>query len=323
MNRIRILSAGHSYGQAGSQLAAGVRRPVRRDGEPQGGPAWGNAVGRQPCARPSPGRLGDPLFVRSAQGFSPTARAVELAPSIAEALSVLRRALRPDGFDPGTSTRVFRIAAGAMVAESLLPSVAAEMGSGAPSGRLSVWTLTSELAGWLDNGLIDLAIGGIDNSSKRFLSQPLFEETLIWVARCDHAHAHTAETPEQLQPLSRVAIRATARSTRAESGARGESTGAAPPTPTICSCRILISRRVPPRLPFMTAVPRWRWSSGPISWRWCPSISPGQISNGSTSGRWKSCPPCRPPLSRCCGIVRDPMMRDIAGDSFLSSRPTS
>ena len=152
--------------------------------------------------------LDDPLFIRGAQGFSPTSRAEKLARPVGEALSVLRHAFTPEGFDPAVSTREFRIAAGAMIVEFLLPSVVAGLCSRASQTCLSIWNLTGELAAWLDAGLIDLAIGGVGNSSKRFMSEPLFDEVLVWVARTGHPQAHRVQTPEELAQLPRIAIRA-------------------------------------------------------------------------------------------------------------------
>ena len=53
----------------------------------------------------------DPLFVRSARGITPTARATELAAPVRAALSAIRVALgAAAAFDPSTSTRRFTIA---------------------------------------------------------------------------------------------------------------------------------------------------------------------------------------------------------------------
>lgn len=152
--------------------------------------------------------LEDPLFIRGPQGLQPTARADDLAPVVARALSDLRAALLPGGFDPATSRREFRVAAGAMIAESFLPDVVGALRERAGGCRLSIWGMTRELAGWLDSGMVDLAIGGMEDLSKRFASMPLLDEQLVWVARTNHPMAHRATGIADLIGLSRVSIEA-------------------------------------------------------------------------------------------------------------------
>jgi DNA-binding transcriptional LysR family regulator len=52
----------------------------------------------------------DPLFVRTPRGVVPTPFADEVAPSVAEGLSIIRASFDPRRFDPRTSTRLFTIA---------------------------------------------------------------------------------------------------------------------------------------------------------------------------------------------------------------------
>lgn len=54
--------------------------------------------------------VGEPLFVRSAFGMKPTARAEALWPRVREALDALRDALSPERFDPRISEVAFRLA---------------------------------------------------------------------------------------------------------------------------------------------------------------------------------------------------------------------
>src|SRR5271167_3227046 len=55
--------------------------------------------------------LNDELFVRTAAGMQPTARALAMAPLIREALKSLETAIELPRFEPATSTKKFTIAA--------------------------------------------------------------------------------------------------------------------------------------------------------------------------------------------------------------------
>src|SRR5690349_5071230 len=56
--------------------------------------------------------LNDPLFLRTPKGVTPTARAFDLAPQIAEILARVRQVVADAApFDPATSTRRFVIGA--------------------------------------------------------------------------------------------------------------------------------------------------------------------------------------------------------------------
>src|SRR5438128_9685357 len=70
----------------------------------------------QPAISHALGRLrdlfDDPLFVRRPHGFEPTRRALDLGPRIDALISLAGEALNPDGgFDPASTTRLFRFGA--------------------------------------------------------------------------------------------------------------------------------------------------------------------------------------------------------------------
>src|SRR6202000_2999408 len=56
--------------------------------------------------------LGDELFVRTSEGMRPTARAIEIGPSVRSALANLQSALTPPDFEPATARRRFNVVAG-------------------------------------------------------------------------------------------------------------------------------------------------------------------------------------------------------------------
>lgn len=133
--------------------------------------------------------LGDPLFVRRANGVQPTPRALALAGPVAQAIAVLRDALQQGRrFDPGTATREFRIAALDYAISLLVPDFLAHVRKVAPGCRL-LFRSTGREAGRqaLADGQVDLIIG-ITDPTDPFLHRTLLKEDYVVVARPGHPH---------------------------------------------------------------------------------------------------------------------------------------
>jgi DNA-binding transcriptional LysR family regulator len=72
--------------------------------------------------------LKDPLFVRSAGGLTPTARAEAMAPQLASALSGLEQTLfAPPSFDPARAQRSFQLGTPDYTEHVILPAVLARL----------------------------------------------------------------------------------------------------------------------------------------------------------------------------------------------------
>ena len=120
--------------------------------------------------------LEDELFVRTAAGMQPTARALTMAPQIREALRVLEAAVELPTFVPATSTRQFTLAANdfttMMLASPLLKILVRE----APAVDITIKPVTRiDLAEQIDLGRIDVAIGVFSLPPARFRTSLLFE----------------------------------------------------------------------------------------------------------------------------------------------------
>jgi len=133
--------------------------------------------------------LGDPLFVRRANGVQPTPRALALALPVAQALGVLRDALQQGRcFDPSCATREFRVAALDYAISMLVPDFLAHFSVVAPGCRILFRSLGKDAAREaLSGGSIDLIIG-IPEPSRPFLQRPLLTEDFVVVARPGNPH---------------------------------------------------------------------------------------------------------------------------------------
>ena len=128
----------------------------------------------------------DELFVRSANGFAPTPRAIDIAKPLRHALDTVTQALNIDDvFDPLTSKQVFTIAVADHPTHVLLPVLAARIAEFAPRIDLRARNFRDrrDAIALLDEGSVDAAIGVSVGNESRILHEPLFEERFVGVAR--------------------------------------------------------------------------------------------------------------------------------------------
>jgi DNA-binding transcriptional LysR family regulator len=180
-----------------------VGRAARQVGLSQ--PAFSNAIARLRT------RLGDPLFVRTAQGMMPTPRADQLAGPIRSALAQLRQTFEaPHSFDPLVSAHRFRIGLSDDVELRLVPLLARSMLSGElqmQTRRLD-WLFTvpeSELR----NGTLDLAIGYFPDARQLapgLVMESISEENNVVVARRGHSMWKGKLTLDRFTRLDHAAV---------------------------------------------------------------------------------------------------------------------
>ncbi len=154
----------------------------------------GARVGRtQPAMSAALGRLralfGDQLFVCSRNGLQPTPRAVDLAGSLSEALALIQNTLAfTQHFDPGQSSAAFSLGVSDHPAFSLMPALVSRVRRHAPSVTLHLrgFTDREHSANLLEDGEIDMALGVFATGNANILTEPLFEETFVCIARKGH-----------------------------------------------------------------------------------------------------------------------------------------
>lgn len=104
--------------------------------------------------------LGDPLFVRTAQGMNPSAYAQSLWPQVRAALASLRQALAPDEFDPQRDAVQLRLAMADATAALLAPGLVAAIESAGALANLRILPLTTrDPRRLLEAGDADVAVG--------------------------------------------------------------------------------------------------------------------------------------------------------------------
>jgi DNA-binding transcriptional LysR family regulator len=133
-------------------------------------------------------QLGDPLFINTRSGMLPTPRALELAPSLTDALAMVRRALNGrEAFDPrrtGRSLRIYMTDVGETV---LLPTLMRHLHQESPQLRLETAQLPAgELAVRMETGDIDLAVGYLPQLRDKTRRARLFEERYVCMTRPEH-----------------------------------------------------------------------------------------------------------------------------------------
>jgi DNA-binding transcriptional LysR family regulator len=146
--------------------------------------------------------LNDPLFLRTPRGVVPTARATELAPSIADLLAQARQVIATAApFDPATSRRRFVVDAPDGVSALVLPPLLAAIRSRAPGIDIGLRQLlpaagdTSPDTAWrsafadLEARAADVAIVATGVVPARFHAALLFEEDFVVAARAGHSFA--------------------------------------------------------------------------------------------------------------------------------------
>ena len=104
--------------------------------------------------------LGDELFVRTAQGMSPSAHAQSLWPQVRAALASLRQALAPDDFDPQRDAVQLRLAMADATAALLAPGLVLAIENAGALANLRLLPLTTrDPRRLLQAGDADVAVG--------------------------------------------------------------------------------------------------------------------------------------------------------------------
>lgn len=144
--------------------------------------------------------VGDVLFIRTASGMRPTARAQALWPQVHAALSSLQRTLAPGSFDPKSDAANFRIAMADATATLLVPGMLRAIEASDAMANLRVLPLvTRNPSRLLEQGEADLAVGHFPDLIAALVAQGddallhhmrLYDTRYVCVMRRGHPLTH-------------------------------------------------------------------------------------------------------------------------------------
>ena len=177
-----------------------VTRAAERLGMTQ--PALSNALARLRTM------LQDPLFIRERYGIQPTPVALELAPSIAEALAKLDDVvLGQQDFNPTNAERLFTIAPNGYFEFVVVPALVAKLQVLAPGIRLRLTPYGNDLAETgVVSGTTALVLGRIVDAPDNLVVQRLMDEGLACVVRTNHPEIGNTISREQFERLRHVNV---------------------------------------------------------------------------------------------------------------------
>lgn len=137
-------------------------------------------------------QLGDPLFVRTADGMLPTPRVEALMPTVREVLGGLRRISESSAaFNPATAQRRFAICMTDASHITLLPRLLAHVRALAPRVSLAASRIDANLAASLQSGQADLGLGYLPGLDTGFYQQTLFAQDWICLVNAQHPRLHS------------------------------------------------------------------------------------------------------------------------------------
>jgi DNA-binding transcriptional LysR family regulator len=147
----------------------------------------------------------DLLFVRAAHLMVPTHRGDRAIVAARQALELLERAVSPeDKFDSTTSQRTFRICMTGLGQLAILPKLLIRIKAKAPGICIDVLNSAGEIERMLESGEADIATGVRLERQKGLVTQTLFQERFVCLARKNHRNIGQTLTLQQLLNESHV-----------------------------------------------------------------------------------------------------------------------
>lgn len=153
--------------------------------------------------------VGDELFVRTAKGMLPTARANAMANDLRSSLQSIAATLGIDAFSPSTSVRQFVVAANDHLTAVIVPQLTRLVVTEAPGIDLVVRPSTRlDLAEQIDIGRIHLSLGIYQQVPAHFRCAKLMTGTDLIVMHHTHPAARRKLTLEDMAayPLLTVSV---------------------------------------------------------------------------------------------------------------------
>jgi DNA-binding transcriptional LysR family regulator len=131
--------------------------------------------------------FGDQLFLRHSRGLIPTPRAKTLEAPLLAALAAIDQLMKPADFDLATVRETITIAATDYGTSVYITPLLHQLRQTAPGVRIAIRPLTRfAVTDQLENGEIDLALGGMDKAPEGLMGRLLARDPFCVVARKGH-----------------------------------------------------------------------------------------------------------------------------------------
>ncbi|MCB1692429.1 MAG: LysR family transcriptional regulator [Pseudomonadales bacterium] len=152
--------------------------------------------------------FGDPLFIRKPHGLEPTQHALALAPIVESLLNQANQAVGLiDSFDPGTSTRDFRIGSPDLLGPLIVAPLMKRFAASAPRARFTLRTIVGrEAIVALAQDQLDITLGQFGNEVTEFTAEHLYDDPYVLVTRARHPSAKQRITQKLLKELPFVTM---------------------------------------------------------------------------------------------------------------------
>lgn len=150
----------------------------------------------------------DPLLLPTRRGMIPTAKAIELAPQLRDALDHVRNALHShQDFDPGKAELTVSIGCSDYIQAAVVMPFVLALRQTAPGVRVAVRHLVPELVEQqLGNKEVDLVIATPERSAPHLRTCHLFDETYVLIGRHGHPRLKSGMTIDEYVELEHVVV---------------------------------------------------------------------------------------------------------------------
>ena len=130
--------------------------------------------------------FGDPLLVRAGRVMRPTARALQLRPTVAALYASLEELYKPEKFSPAALRQLFIIAAPDHLAFLFTPGLLDHVANEAPGVRLRFVNVPSDLDAYMADDMVDLAVCGNFDLWPSLRYRSLFTERIVAAVWTEH-----------------------------------------------------------------------------------------------------------------------------------------
>jgi DNA-binding transcriptional LysR family regulator len=149
----------------------------------------------------------DRLFVRTADGMTPTPRAQSIYPDLHEALTRIETARgAPAAFSPSDAVREFRICMTDISEIIILPKLINYLQKTAPGLVIEAEKISADSRQKLASGDVDLAVGFLPDLEAGFYQQSLFEQDFVCLAAKNHPRVQGKLTPRHFSREGHILV---------------------------------------------------------------------------------------------------------------------